>query len=83
MAVIPQHETIPTASIQEAIGWQPVGDTARNWSPLWVIYTPKDVLLSKYDPFHSFCGVPLGDPRLLDILEKVLTHLGFPVRFDA
>jgi hypothetical protein len=55
----------------------------RNWSPLWVIYTPEDVLLSKYNPLNSFWWCPFEEPRLFDILEKVLTHLGLPVRFDA
>jgi hypothetical protein len=55
----------------------------RNWSPLWVVYTPDDVRLSKYDLLDSIWKCPLERPRLFDILEKVLTHLGLPVRFDA
>jgi hypothetical protein len=54
----------------------------RNWSPLWVIYTPEDVLLSKYNPLYYFWWCPFEEPSLFDILEKVLTHLGLPVRFD-
>jgi hypothetical protein len=55
----------------------------RNWSRLWVIHTPEDVLLSKYNPLNSFWWCPFEEPRLFDILEKVLTHLGLPARFDA
>jgi hypothetical protein len=55
----------------------------RNWSPLWIVYGPDKVLLSKYRPTHVIRSVPYCDPRLFSTLEGVLTHLGLPVRFDA
>jgi hypothetical protein len=54
----------------------------RTWSPLWVVYTPAGLLLSKYRPQQAFCSIPYADPSLFDTLEKVLARLGLPVQLD-
>jgi hypothetical protein len=55
----------------------------RTWSPLWVVYTPAGLLLSKYHPQRAFCSIPYADPSLFDTLEQVLAHLGLPVQLDS
>lgn len=54
----------------------------RKWSPLWVVYTPAGLLLSKYRPQRAFCSIPYEDPSLFDTLERVLARLGLPVQLD-